>query len=171
MTVNYFDVKSWVKNYFGLNPSDKNLDNTNNSLEFIWVWSIFEHKYLKDSRNNKSYNEQLVDISKRIPTSKIGINTTYGFLHNRYFQKGRTTKFFGDLNFESKWQNLTRDILKKKEPTIEEKLKLILLVLYKFRCNLFHGRKDPLLWKDFDNVFFFLNKFLADLLDLKWTPK
>ena len=45
-----FNVKTWVKEYFGLSVNDKSLDNTNNSLEFIWVWSIFEHKYLKDSR-------------------------------------------------------------------------------------------------------------------------
>ncbi len=56
MTEQYFDVKNWVKKYFGLSSSDKTFDNTNNSLEFIWVWSIFEHKYLKDSRANKSYN-------------------------------------------------------------------------------------------------------------------
>ena len=43
--VNYFNIKAWVKNYFGLASSDKSFENTNNSLEFIWVWSIFEHKY------------------------------------------------------------------------------------------------------------------------------
>lgn len=171
MTDSYFDIKSWIKKYFGLHNSDQTFENTNNSLEFIWVWSIFEHKYLKDSRSNKSYNDQLVEISTKFPIDKIDIDKTYGFLHNRYFQKGKTTRFFGNLNFDKKWQQLTKEILKKSEPTQEEKLKLILLILYKFRCNLFHGRKDPLLWKNFDNVFFYLNKFIADFLDTKWTPK
>lgn len=171
MTEQYFDVKNWVKKYFGLNASDKTFDNTNNSLEFIWVWSIFEHKYLKDSRANKSYNDQLVDISARFPHDKIDIDTIYGFLHNRYFQKGKTTRFFGNLNFDTKWQKLTKEILKKKDPTKEEKLKLTLLILYKFRCNLFHGRKDPLLWKNFDELFYQLNKFLSEYLDVKWIPK
>ncbi|MBK7220036.1 MAG: hypothetical protein IPH94_01465 [Saprospiraceae bacterium] len=171
MTEQYFDVKKWVKKYFGLNVSDKTFDNTNNSLEFIWVWSIFEHKYLKDSRTNKNYNDQLVDLSAKFPHNKIDIDTIYGFLHKRYFQKGKTTRFFWDLNFDTKWQKLTKEILKKKDPTKEEKLKLTLLILYKFRCNLFHGRKDPLLWKNFNEVFYQLNKFLSEYLDIKWTPK
>lgn len=168
---NYFDIKVWVKKYFKLNPSDTTFDNTNNSLEFIWVWSIFEHKYLKDSRTNKSYNDQLADLSTKYPSNRIDIETLYGFLHNRYFQKGKPTRFFSSLNFENKWKKVALEIIKKAEPTEIEKLKFIFLVLYKFRCNLFHGRKDPLFWKNFDSVFFHLNKFLADLLDTKWTPK
>jgi hypothetical protein len=114
---NYFDIKIWIKKYFRLNQADKTFDNTNNSLEFIWVWSIFEHKYLKDSRSNNSYNDQLIDLAAKFPISKIDINTTYGFLYNRYFQKGKPTKFFGNLNFDNKWKKLTNEILKKTEPT------------------------------------------------------
>ena len=166
-----FNVKTWVKEYFGLSVNDKSLDNTNNSLEFIWVWSIFEHKYLKDSRTNKSYNDQLVDISQIFPKSRIDIDSIYGFLHNRYFQKGKTTKFFGNLNFDDKWKKQIKEILKKKEPSPEEKLKLILLILYKFRCNLFHGKKDPLLWKNFNDIFYYLNSFLANFLYIKKKQK
>ena len=165
----YFDIKKWIKKYFGLSPTDTTFERTNNSLEFVWVWSIFEHRYLKDSRINKSYADQLFDIAAKFPANKIDIDSLYGFLYSRYYRKGKTTKFFGNLNLESKWRNVAKEVLKKNTPTAEEKMKLILLVLYQFRCNLFHGRKDPLLWKNFDKVFFHLNKFLADLLDIKWT--
>ncbi|WP_341226101.1 hypothetical protein [uncultured Arcticibacterium sp.] len=168
MSKSKFDVKSWVKKYFGLRSTDKTLDNANNSLEFIWVWAIFEHKYLRDSRDFKKYNDQLIDISAKFPIKKIDIDTMYGFLHKRYFQKGKTTRFFANLNFDNKWLKLTKAILRKQNPTPEEKLKFILLVLFKFRCNLFHGRKDPLLWKNFNEVFYYINKFLADFLDVKW---
>ncbi len=169
MDEQYFDIKNWVKKYFGLNASDKTLDNTNNSLEFIWVWSIFEHKYLKDSRTHKSYNDQLFELSSIFPLDRIDVDTVYGFLHNRYYQKGKTTRFFKNLNFETKWQRLTIEILKKQCPTKEEKLQFTFLVLYKFRCNLFHGRKDSLLCKNYNKVFYQLIKFLSEFLDSKWT--
>lgn len=166
----HFDVKNWIKRYYNLYSDDKVIDSTNNSLEFIWVWSIFEHHYLKDSRNHKSFNDQLVDVATNFPTDnfKIDINSPYGFFHNRYFNKGKTTKFFGNLNFDNKWQKRTKEILKNTNPTENEKLELILLIVYKFRCNLFHGRKDPLLWKNFEIVFFYINKFLSEFLDTKW---
>ncbi len=167
----YFDIKSWIKKYFGLNQSDNTFDKTNNSLEFIWVWSLFEHKYLKDSKTNKSYNEQLIELADKFPNKKIDIDTIYGFLYNRYVQNGKTTKNFGDLNFNKDWKNLCQGILKKSKPENKDKLIFIFLVLYKFRCNLFHGRKDPLLWKNFDITFYHFNKFLADFLDTKWNPK
>ena len=63
-----------------------------------------------------------------------------------------------------------KEILMKIQPSFFEKLSLIFLVIYKFRCNLFHGRKDPLLWKNFDEIFFQINRFLASFLDTKWNP-
>lgn len=174
MEAHYFDVKAWVKRFFNLKQSDKIFDNTNNSLEFIWVWSIFEHKYLKNSENSIPYNSQLIDIAEKFNFKNIDINPTYGHLHNRYLKKGEPTTFFKNLGSGKKWEKTKRQILqilKKTEPTDIEKLKVILLVLYKFRCNLFHGSKDPLLWKNFDKMFYHLNKFLAAFLDTKWTQE
>ncbi len=165
----HFDIKTWIKEYFNLTPNDKTFEETSNSLEFLWVWSIFEHKYLKDSRANKSYNEQLVDLAEKYPKNQIDINTIYGFLYQRYFPHNSLTRFYNNLKFEKKWHNLSKAILNKNNPTHTEKLTFILLVLYKFRCNLFHGRKDPLLWKNFDKVFYHFNKFLAELLDNNWS--
>jgi hypothetical protein len=170
MTEKYFDVKKWVKKYFELSSSDKYLDNTNNSLEFIWVWSIFEHKYLKYGRDNKSYNEQLVDLSVKFPSDRIDIDTIYEFLHIRYFKEGKTTTFLENLNLNTKWQKLIEETLKKKDSTKVEKLKFIFIIIYKFRCNLFHGKKDPLLWNNFDEVFYHINTFLANFLEVKWKP-
>ena len=167
---NHFDAKDWIKKYFGLTEISKTFDNTNNSLEFIWVWSIFEHKYLRNSNSSQGYNEQLICIAKLIPENMISIDTIYGYFHNRYFQKSKTTRFFNNLNFKTKWQKKTKEILMKIQPTFSEKLSLIFLVIYKFRCNLFHGRKDPLLWKNFDKTFFQINRFLASFLDTKWDP-
>jgi hypothetical protein len=166
-----FDIKFWVKKYFGLSPNAKNLDETNNSLGFVWLWSIFESEYLKDSRTNKPYNEQLIELSTSFPVSKIGVDGIYGFLHNRYFQHGETTTFYKNLKFDPQLSQQLRAILQKTKPLESEKLKFVLLVIFKFRCNLFHGRKDPLLWNRFDKVFYQINRFLSEFLDLKLSPK
>ena len=90
----YFDSKAWVKRYFNLNPSDKSLEETNNSIEFIWVWAIFENKYLKDSRHHESYNNQLKELALRFPVEKINVDSIYGFFYNRYYPNKRLTQFF-----------------------------------------------------------------------------
>jgi hypothetical protein len=122
MEIKYFDIKSWIKKYFDLKQSDNTFDNTNNSIEFVWVWSVFEHKYLKDIRVNKSYNEQLIKLANKFPNKKIDIDTIYGFLYNRYFQNGKTTKNFSNLNFDKNWKNLCKGILEKSNPENKDKL-------------------------------------------------
>ena len=169
MPVEYFDVKNWIKNYFGLGNNSTVFENINNSLEFILVWSVFENKYLKDSKDFKSYNEQLTDFAKAFPLVKLDINTIYGFFYNRFIQHKKITPYYKDLGLKGETGDTVRKILKNQKPTDLQKLTLILLIIYKFRCNLFHGRKDPLLLKEFDDVFFNINKFLANLLDKKWT--
>ena len=161
---NYFDIKCWVKQYFGLTKDDTTLDRTNNSLEFLWVWSIFEAKYLK-SDETQSFNEQLVEFSQKYPVEKIHVDEIYSFFYKRYFCNGRITQCFKNLGLKKHWSNKLIQILRKQNPNDFEKLELVLLIIYKFRCNLFHGRKDPLLWKNFDKVFYQINKFLADLLE------
>jgi len=162
----YFDVKKWMQEHFKLSKKVLLENKTNNSLEFVLVWALFENKYLKDS-GYSSYNNQLVELSKIIKVGNTELNEIYGFLYNRYFNNGKTTKYYENLKFKKEWKKTTKEILEKTKPTDEKKLIFILLVIYKFRCNLFHGKKDPLLLKNFEKVFFHINKFLAYLLDIE----
>ena len=143
-TSNYFDVQKWIKGYFNLSLSDRSLDNVNNSLEFIWVWSVFEHKHLKNSQNDMSFYDQLVKISNKLYNDdlKVEVNEIYGFFYNRYFQNKKTTRFFADLNLNRKWNHELKNILTNSNPKELFNLQSIFTVIYTFRCNLFHGGKN-----------------------------
>ena len=160
-----FNVKSWMKKYYNLSKGNKMFEKQNSSLEFIWVWAIFENMFFLNDDDSLTYKKQLIELASKLEINDDNVNKIYGMFYKRYYSNQILSRFFSNLNLNKGYKNICKEILKKKKPLKVEKLKLILLVIYKFRCNLFHGGKDPLLLNNFEVVFEMINEFLCNVIE------
>ncbi len=162
---NKINIINWLKRYFNLPYTTDAFEKVNNSLDFLWVWSVFEAKFLDHNDGAKKFGDQMIDLGEKYSTKFSELDDTFKFFFDRYFINGQVTDNFNRLGLRSKVRARVESILKASSPTNKDKLQFLFIVIYKFRCNLFHGSKDPLLWKDFDPVFYQINLFLIRFLD------
>lgn len=117
-----------------------------NTLEavsnFTLMWSIFEA--------SEAYNENVVDqigaFSKRVARYMPldAIDSQLSYWSKRYIhESGEPTKHFDYLYFRDDSQTeKSLDVLRNKETSFEDKIEVCLLIVYRYRNNLFHGIKD-----------------------------
>ncbi|AYZ19214.1 MULTISPECIES: hypothetical protein [Enterobacteriaceae] len=116
--------------------------------DFTLMWSIFEA--------SEAHNENVVDrigvLSKRVaremPTDAIDSQLAYW--SKRYIhESGEPTEHFHYLYFREASQiEKSLDVLINKETSFEDKIEVCLLIVYRYRNNLFHGIKDITLLND-----------------------
>lgn len=110
--------------------------------DFTLMWSIFEA--------SEAHNENVVDqigvLSKRVarymPTDAIDSQLVYW--SKRYIhESGEPTEHFHYLYFREASQiEKSLGVLRNKETSFEDKIEVCLLIVYRYRNNLFHGIKD-----------------------------
>ena len=158
-------IIDWLRRYYNLPYTSDAFENVNNSLDFLCIWSIFEAKFLEHGYNSKKFSDQMIELAEKYTPTFKEFDDTFIFFKNRYFVNNHFTDNFRNLGLKSKSKERVVSILSSSLPIYKDKLEILFIVIYKFRCNLFHGSKDPLLWKDFDDVFYHINVFLMKFLD------
>jgi hypothetical protein len=110
--------------------------------DFTLMWSIFEA--------SEAYNENVVDqirvLSKRVARDmpSDAIDSQLSYWSKRYIhESGEPTEHFHYLYFrEASQTEKTLDVLRNKKTSFEDKIEVCLLIVYRYRNNLFHGIKD-----------------------------
>lgn len=110
--------------------------------DFTLMWSIFEA--------SEAYDENVVDqirvLSKRVARDmpSDAIDSQLSYWSKRYIhENGEPTEHFHYLYFRDASQiEKTLDVLKNKKTSFEDKIEVCLLIVYRYRNNLFHGIKD-----------------------------
>lgn len=110
--------------------------------DFTLMWSIFEA--------SEAYNENVVDqirvLSKRVARDmpSDAIDSQLSYWSKRYIhESGEPTEYFHYLYFrEASQTEKTLDVLINKKTSFEDKIEVCLLIVYRYRNNLFHGIKD-----------------------------
>ncbi|ACT12646.1 MULTISPECIES: hypothetical protein [Pectobacterium] len=110
--------------------------------DFTLMWSIFEA--------SEAHNENVVDqigvLSKRVARDmpSDAIDSQLSYWSKRYIhESGEPTEHFRYLYFrESSQTEKSLDVLRNKETSFEDKIEVCLLIVYRYRNNLFHGIKD-----------------------------
>jgi hypothetical protein len=138
------EFDSWLASYLGEKKSEVSLlirDRT--ALDFLISWSIFESDCFSGFcklDEIKSYSVKLVESAKYRTGS---ISRYVEHFHERYQQN----KLYKNLMHKQKCKN-AEIILSKKINDLEENEKVFLLVLvvYRYRNNIFHGNKGVSSW-------------------------
>ncbi|WP_338813835.1 hypothetical protein V9L05_21200 [Bernardetia sp. Wsw4-3y2] len=151
------------------NPSSKSTEkNIDQVLYFTLIWNSFEGSFFFD---NVELNNQTLFFLAQNSTSYIQeryVDELFDFFRNRYVSNNKIRPVFKRLRFcykknrpsNQKVEKLVQDTLLANAPSFEAKMKVLLLIIYRFRNNLFHGVKSPLNLNKFENIYGHINTFL-----------
>ena len=122
----------WLRERFSINLDD---ENELEMVSFLILWTLFEQKVLRASE----------DISNEITLKAPSIKAKYkGVLEhiNRWYILNRPEQFiFDKFNFRGNLKSHVESYLKAEVKNEADEKIFVIGVIYKYRCNLFHGRK------------------------------
>lgn len=107
-------------------------------LEFTLLWSLFESKKL-DRRASIPKIEEKVDA---LAIDSVPCESVLNYFKQRYFPNGEASYHFGSLNIDKAIViQRVAAVLKGEESNPKELLIVCLIIVFRYRNNLFHGIK------------------------------
>ena len=127
---------AWINEYLHLRIRKKNIKST---LMFILYWNILEHLVCDDNFNINSIRQKI--SIKRL--SQIDFIEYYTHFRHRYVSNGVVTRQFDLLMFRSENdKQYVKNCFQNNNPTDEEAISSLFLVIQRLRNNIFHGLKE-----------------------------
>ena len=147
-------------------------DERNAIRDFVLLWSLFEARVL-DSRASA---QAIANAARRwsdhgrLGRDKFQVEQTY--VRNRYCPDGEISCHFGHLNFRGADKELlVRKFLRKECQHAWEDAAGLLIIVYRWRNNLFHGLKWPYDIRGQGGNFSSANAALMQAIDLDSYPR
>ncbi|MGA2623765.1 MAG: hypothetical protein ABSF91_07930 [Bacteroidota bacterium] len=164
-----FDEIKWINRYFDKKESLKS-DKIRNVTNFVLMWNIFEDLTCSRKASVESIRALIDSLSKM---NALGSSDSYeeylSYFRRRYLTNGGTNDLFDKLHFrknEGEEKRLVESVLLEAgQPTPEDTVKALMLVVYRFRNNLFHGEKDISKIELQNENFMKANMLLAHILE------
>ncbi len=114
-------------------------------MQFSLLWSLFEAKALKTRGNANAIRavaEQWADQGLLVDDS---FSPELAYFQNRYYANGAFTNHFARLRLPQGNQlDSVKKVLQSDDANLAEIAAALLIIVYRFRNNLFHGEK----WAD-----------------------
>lgn len=127
------DTVKWLTEKYNI---DLRNEDAQEMAAFLILWTLFEQKVLRASE----------DISNEITRKAPSIKAEYkGMLEhiNRWYILNRPEQYiFDKFNFRGNLKSHVESYLKAEVKNEADEKIFVIGVIYKYRCNLFHGRKD-----------------------------
>lgn len=140
-------------------PSEENIDNI---LYFPLFWWLFEKIECSNDANFRKI-EGLISNFCQIQWLELCLDDLFSIFLTRYKDNTRL-----NFVFRSPQDDIYRDqvylILKSTSPSMQERLKACLFIIYRFRNNFFHGEKDIWNIEEQNPIFWKINKLLTFIL-------
>src|ERR1700733_3837846 len=109
--------------------------------DFSLLWSLFEFKLL-DTRGSAKKICEKVDTWQAANEIENLSKPELEYFRARYMHDGDFSYHFGHLNFQKSDKiQLVKSVLKNQEVNGSDSLKACLVIVYRYRNNLFHGPK------------------------------
>ncbi|MGC2062309.1 MAG: hypothetical protein WA610_04975 [Thermodesulfovibrionales bacterium] len=134
----------WFSNYLQQDEIQvKLLLNDKTATRFLIAWSLFESKCFEGFAKINKLSEFAKQISENRDFQFEGLQASAAHFHSRYQDKQR----YRNLMHDQKSKEL-KDILDKNLADLSryESTFMLLIVIYRFRNNIFHGNKGVRSW-------------------------
>jgi hypothetical protein len=166
-----FNELEWITSYFdnAVNLEPETLDRVRN---FTLLWNLFEAFGCKKNANIPDIKKLVVDINERQPITRELVNPYLDYFADRYINHDGTNKevfaglSFRDTNGDNNAKEFVRQILAREIDTPVEILQSLLIIIYRFRNNLFHGQKQVIYLNGQLSNFTTANSLLAKVLTI-----
>lgn len=153
----------WINERFEANLTNDDLSVVN---DFLLIWSLFE----KIACNRQANIECLISFSEENETlfnSEI-IEPIFDYFGNRYYNNGTETERFQYLRLPNqRLRTFVTNTFINEASSFLDKLKTCLLIVFRFRNNLFHGEKNILTINTQADNFSHANTLLKHLIERK----
>lgn len=122
-------------------------------IEFTLVWSFFEAEMLNNSATTRSITELTQNLIDEHPIDIRLFQRQLDYFKDRYLIDGQQTVHFDNLRLpENDLKDMVISVLKEENTELRDILATALIIIFRFRNNLFHGHKwDYDIRKQLDN--------------------
>ncbi|MDA2918474.1 hypothetical protein MYX76_03085 [Desulfobacterota bacterium AH_259_B03_O07] len=134
-----FNEFEWLKEYTGIHEDRMKFENIKN---FVFFWSLFETKVCKNNANVKSISDSVDELANRREFIFEDYRDFFDYFRDRYTDSGKVNDRFESLNFRRPdKKEFVKDALEGDINKPYEIIKALLIIVYRLRSNLFHGKK------------------------------
>ncbi len=152
-------VTEWVNRRFGVALSEPALTAIK---DFSLIWNVFENLVC-------GTNYTTITVEQRIAERDFSIEPFVDYLHhfkNRYITEGATNQRFAYLLLrDNDRSELVKGVLLGELTEVKEVLLALIVIVYRFRNNLFHGNKEIQVIDHQQGNFETANSFLMTFLN------
>lgn len=110
--------------------------------DFMLLWTLFEKHILSATSSDSTIAAKILSASN---TLNISCSDTFDKLKSWYFSDGKSDRVF--TLFNAQWSKRHKNLVKNTiesglKATEMDKLATTIILIYKYRCNFFHGVKE-----------------------------
>ena len=107
--------------------------------DFSLFWNIFEATVCDTYYTHSKVSLKLADLNLNVTEFQNNL----AYFQNRYVENSDLNNRYSFLHFrDNDNEEIVRKVLLGNTTTSNEKILAIVIIVYRFRCNLFHGNKD-----------------------------
>lgn len=161
----------WLVKFFTENKRQPEFKKIESIKNFTILWNLFE-RYFCDT--NASLTKIQDEINKMVTAGytlpKDMYDEPYAYFCERYLSNNKTNEIFELLDFrdtrsDQQFKDDLKATLESKAPNDVKKTFACLIIIYRFRNNLFHGSKNIATISDQEENFKVANTLLMKFLD------
>lgn len=110
--------------------------------EFVLLWGYFESKLLNAQGSPRTINALVEKLAASPLSERDQFSNELDYMKNRYFVDGKPTHHFHHLHLrKNDFPELVEHVLSTESRSYGEELLTLLIIVLRFRNNLFHGIK------------------------------
>jgi hypothetical protein len=163
---NQFHPIAWLN---GMVPgfSDLQQQEKNAVMQFSLLWSLFEAQVLESSASSNLILKKCQKWSQREVLKLDTFQCFLGYFKERYIEQGKPNDRFTHLHLRKNDEpELVKNVLKGIEIDLGNILAVLLIIVYRYRNNFFHGIKWAYNFHDQLGNFTNANQLLAMVIRL-----
>lgn len=156
-------ILEWINRRYNTHLNEANLVEVKN---FALVWNIFEGSICDSHFTISNFRQRLEQQTEEHEFNMTDFEPYMNYFRSRYITNNSINSRFTRLYIENRhWAKYAERILLEDTPEINDIIMVLIIIVYRLRNNLFHGRKEmPSINHQADN-FSNANNFLMTLID------
>jgi hypothetical protein len=159
-----FDVTDWINSKLGSALDDKAIKSIK---DFSLVWNIFEDRACDNNASLPALERFIDRNSGFLVAADEIITNTYEYFKKKYVDKDRINLKFTFLNLNrSDNPAFVESTLLAENPSLKDKALASLIIISRYRNNLYHALKDMTQIHEQKENFRIANRFLATILEI-----
>lgn len=157
-------INLYIKQGGGLQLTHEIIENI---LYFSLLWNLFEARVCNKSASIPKIKNAILTLDNQGMLQNFNVHDELNYFVNRYIINGQPNQRFGYLNIAPRDEQLVIKVLTYQETAPWKVLFGLMIIVYRYRNNLFHGEKSLTDIYAQELNFEKANQLLMRLLDLQ----